>query len=153
MNRSGPAPVAASALYLLKMSAKGTSRTVTFRSGLAEPGPATVARTLWSAWSSVPAPEEYECQIVSSPESAAGAADSGAVDPGAVDGAVDAALGAVLVPGVEQAAAMIATPATMAARRSCFFISVVVSSSRSGSANWRSGSQRLVGDVPTRSGR
>jgi len=64
-----------------------------------------------------------------------------------------AVAGVLAAPGAAQAAAMIATPATMAARRSCFFISVVVSSTRSGSANWRSGSQRLVGDVPTRSGR
>jgi hypothetical protein len=34
----------------------------------------------------------------------------------------------VLAPGVEQAAAMIATPATMAASRRCFFMSIVVSS-------------------------
>jgi hypothetical protein len=41
---------------------------------------------------------------------------------------VGAVLGAVLAVGVEQAAAMIATPATIAASRSCFFIVSVVSS-------------------------
>ena len=86
---------------------------------------------------------------MTSPASAAGACDSGAVDSGALDGAVDAAaLGAVLPPDGPQAAAMIAIPATMAAKRSCFFIAIVVSSlDPDGVSPIRS--QQLVGAVPT----
>ncbi len=102
MNRSGPPPVAASVLYLLKRSANGTSTVVMFRSGFSAPAfavpltvPATVARTSLRASSSVPAPDEYECQSVRSPARAAGAAEAGAADAGAADAAV---VGAVEAP-------------------------------------------------------
>jgi hypothetical protein len=63
---------------------------------------------------------------VTSPVSAAGAADPDALGSGAVDSG--AVLGAVLVDGLEQALAMIAMPATIDASRSCVLIVCSVSS-------------------------